>query len=171
MERPLLPTAALLVVLPVVAASAPVYRCQQGDTTVFSDKPCAPNAQPVQLPPAVVIPAGPRADLLEAARQREQREQQGTQTLRQAEGEWQAQHAQAKADAERLQRARAQGVVVEGMSPADVRRIHGEPTVTSRNQKGKTDRETWSYLLDDARVTVIFVDGKVSSTRSRESKR
>lgn len=164
---PLLP----VLLLPVAVTAGEIYRCPQDGSVVYSDRPCAPGAQPMALPPAVVIPAGPSDDLLDQARQREQRDRQRTASVRDAEAQWQAQHAQEKADAERVQRARAQAQVVQGMTPADVRRIHGEPTVISRNRKAEgAPRETWSYLLEDGRVTVVFVDGKVSSVRSSQTR-
>lgn len=165
---PLLIAALLLPLLAAAPASAQVYRCQQGDTTVFSDKPCAPGARTVEVPPAIVIPSGPRVDLIEEGRKREQRESQASSAQRKAEEEWQAQHAQSRAAEERIHRGRAEGKVVEGMSPADVRRIHGEPTVVSRNQRGEANRETWGYLLDRTRMTVVFTDDKVSSVSTRE---
>lgn len=170
-DRRLMLTAAALAVLPLAAVPAQVYRCQADGVVVFSDKPCAPGAQPVEVPKATVIPAQKGDDLLAEARKREARERQQADTRRKAEAEWQARYAQDKAEAERVQRGRAQGIVVEGMTPADVRRIHGEPTIVSRNQKGQADRETWSYLLDDARVTVVFSEGKVSSVKTREMRR
>lgn len=161
----------MILLLPCAGDAGTVYRCQQDGATVFSDRPCAPGAQPMALPEAVVIPAGPRTDLLEAARQREQRERERGDQRREAEAQWQAQHAQEQAQIERVQRGRAQAQVVEGMTPADVRRIHGEPTVISRDARGRSNRETWSYVLDEGRVTVVFVDGRVASLRSRETRR
>jgi len=153
-------------------AQAQVYRCQKDSVTVYSDKPCAADAKPTQLPPAVVIPAGPRSDLLQEAEQREQRAAKITQATKEAEAVWQDKHASEKAEAERLRSARVSGVVVEGMTTADVRHLHGEPMLVSHSTNNKGVRETWSYAEQDGkRLHVTFTDGRVSAVRVRESKK
>ncbi len=153
-------------------AQAQVYRCEKDKVIVYSDKPCAADAKPTQLPPAVVIPAGPTSDLLREAELREQKAAEAAQAARQAEAAWQDKHATEKAEAERLRAARVSGVVVEGMSTADVRHMHGEPMLVSHSTSGKGVRETWSYAEQDGkRLHVTFTDGRVSAVRVRENKK
>ena len=171
LARPLLPAALLIAVLPE-CLHAQIYRCEKDSVTVYSDKPCAPDAKPAKLPPAVVIPAGEKADLLRDAELREQRESKAEQRADKAEVEWQQSHAAGKADAERIREARVSREVVKGMTPADVRRVLGEPTLVSNNTSGKTPRETWSYAeRDNKRVHVTFTEGVVSAVRVRETKK
>ncbi len=155
-----------------LGAHAQVYRCEKDAVTVYSDKPCAADAKPAQLPPAVVIPAGPTSDLLREAELREQRAAASTEAARKAEAVWQDKHAAEKAEAERLRSARVSGVVVEGMTTADVRHLHGEPMLVSHSTTSKGMRETWSYAEQDGkRLHVTFTDGRVSAVRVRENKK
>lgn len=150
------------------SVGAQVYRCEQDGVVRYTDKPCSNKARPVDLPDPVVIPAGPKADLLgEAKRRREA----GTRARDEADAEWVAEHEKRKAEAERLRSGRITRTVVEGMSADDVRRIHGEPAVVSKRESKSGIRETWSYALDgDRRLHVTFSEGRVSSVRMREPK-
>lgn len=149
-------------------AQAQIYRCAKDGVTVFSDKPCGADAKPAQLPPAVVIPAGPRIDLLREAEQREQREGKVQEKAARAEQVWQDNHAAEQAEAERIREARVGREVVDGMTPADVRRVLGEPMLVSQNGA----RETWSYAeREGKRIHVTFIDGRVSGVRTRENKK
>ncbi len=150
-------------------AAAQVYRCEQDGVVRYSDKPCSAQARPVELPPAIVVPAGPQADLLGQAEQRKQARRKARDA---ADAEWVQAHEARKAEEERLRSGRVTRTVVEGMAPDDVRRIHGEPTVVSTSQTAKGVREIWSYVLDGgARVHVTFTNGRVSGVRTREDQR
>lgn len=150
-------------------ASAQVYRCEQDGVVRYADKPCERGARPVELPPAIVVPAGPQADLLEQADQRKRALREARDS---ADAEWLDEYGQRKAEEERLRSGRITRTVVEGMSADDVRRIHGEPAVVSRSQTAKGPRETWSYAIEDGkRLHVTFTDGRVSGVRTRENKR
>lgn len=156
----------LIVSAPVLAE---VYRCERDGVVRYTDKPCEPAAKPIELRDPIVVPAGPSADLSGAAEQR--REAQRSERDK-ADAAWVESYAARKEAEDAVRAGRVTATVVEGMSPADVRRIHGEPTVMSRNRGGKADRETWSYSLDDGRrLHVTFTDGHVSSVRSREEKK
>ncbi|MEW6166248.1 MAG: DUF4124 domain-containing protein [Pseudomonadota bacterium] len=152
------------------AARAEVYRCRDDDGVVrYTDKPCSTAARPIDLPDPIVVPAGPTADLLGEAQQREDTKRAARD---EADAEWIEQHAARKAEEERLRNARVTATVVEGMTPADVRRIHGDPLVVSESRSAKGVRETWSYTLEDKRrLHVTFTDGRVSSVRTRKEKK
>lgn len=62
--------AGLLFAQVTLAGEATVYRCEDGDTVVFSDTPCSPDAEPQALPEAisVVAPADDLAAIAEANR-------------------------------------------------------------------------------------------------------
>lgn len=156
--------------LPGGNAAAQVYRCEQDGVVRYTDKPCSSKSRPVDLPDPIVVPAGPKADLLGDARRKRQA---GREARDQADAEWVAGHEARKADEERLRTARITRTVVEGMSADDVRRIHGEPAVVSKRETKSGTRETWSYALDgDRRLHVGFDgEGRVSSVRMREPKR
>lgn len=154
-------------------ASAPVladvYRCERDGVVRYTDKPCDPAARPIELREPIVVPAGQSADFSGAAQQR--RESQRSERDK-ADAAWVETYAARKEAEEAVRAGRVTATVVEGMSPADVRRIHGEPAVVSRSRGGKTDRETWSYSLDNGkRLHVTFTDGHVSAVRSREEKK
>jgi hypothetical protein len=151
------------------SAAAQVYRCEQDGVVRYTDKPCSSKARPIDLPDPIVMPAGPKADLLGDARRRREA---GREARDEADAAFVEAHEARKAEEERLRDARISRTVVEGMSGDDVRRIHGEPAVVSKRESGSGSRETWSYALDgDRRLHVTFSEGRVSSVRMREPKR
>lgn len=161
--------ALLLLACTVELVQAQVYRCERDGVIRYSDKPCEQNARPVQLPEPIVVPAGPQADLLGEARHRDA-ERRTARDLDDAA--WLKVYEARKAEEDRLRSGRVTGTVVEGMAPADVRRIHGEPAVVSSAKGKKGARETWSYVLGDGRrLHVTFIEGRVSDVRTREEKR
>ncbi len=161
--------AAMLGPVTMLAHADPIYRCRSGDVLVYSDKPCARGAKPADLPDAIVVPAGPKLDLLEQADAKREQERRDRDA---ADAQWNAQHQARKAEAERIREGRIKGVVVEGMTEMQVRHLHGEPAVTSSSRRAGKARETWSYVLDDgSRLHVTFEDGRVVSTRSKREKR
>ncbi|MFP5306421.1 MAG: DUF4124 domain-containing protein, partial [Gammaproteobacteria bacterium] len=124
-------------------AQAEVYRCSDsGGVVRYTDKPCGTAAQPIDLPDPIVVPAGPTADLIGEAKERKDTKRAARD---EADAEWIEQHEARKAEEERLRNARVTATVVEGMTPADVRRIHGDPLVVSESRSAKGVRETWSY--------------------------
>lgn len=150
-------------------AHAEVYRCEQNGVVRYTDKPCNPRAQALDLPEPIVLPAGPKVDLLGEASKRKQKQREARD---ETDAQWLEEHEARKADEERLRSARIDGEVVEGMKEADVRRLHGEPAVVSRSSGKNGDRETWSYVLGDGRrMHVTFVDGQVSTVRTRMEKK
>lgn len=161
--------AAILAAAALPVAGAEVYRCESDGVIRFSDRPCGKAAQTVNIKEPIVLPAGPKADLLEQA---ERRTQEDREARDQADAAWLELHEAQKADDERLRSARIHNEVAVGMSQADVRRMRGEPAVMSRGSSSSGDRETWSYVLDSGeRLHVTFVDGRVKSVRTRKDKK
>ncbi|HEY1076869.1 MAG TPA: hypothetical protein VGE51_09285 [Fontimonas sp.] len=150
-------------------SAAAVYRCERDGTVIYADKPCAANAKPADLPTAIVVPAGPAADLLKQA---EEREAKARAARDKASAEWLESHEAGKAEAERIRDGRVADEIVEGMSESDVRRMRGEPAVVSRSRGKSGPSETWSYVLDDgSRLHVTLVQGKVTAVRTRKEKK
>lgn len=149
----------LVLALLQVPAAAEVYRCTRDGQTVFTDSPCG-ETPPLALPPPVVIqPVDP--DLV---RDHDQRRTQARKARDAADAEWLEQHAARRECEERIRRARADGHVTAGMSPADVRFVWGDPEAV---QKGE-DGERWRYRLNSGdRATVVFREGVVSQVQER----
>ncbi|MES0872451.1 DUF4124 domain-containing protein [Sinimarinibacterium thermocellulolyticum] len=168
---PSLRTAAIVGALLFCAqAAAQVYRCEQDGVVRYTDKPCGPKAQPLDLPDPIIVPAGTKADLLGEAERRRKAQRAARD---EADAAWVKAHEARKAEEERVRSGRITRTVVEGMSAGDVRRIHGEPAVVSRRESASGTHETWSYALEGGRrLHVTFDDdGRVSSVRTREPKR
>ncbi|WP_169577719.1 DUF4124 domain-containing protein [Sinimarinibacterium sp. CAU 1509] len=156
---------------PVARAADEVYRCQVDGATVFSDKPCGDSAERIDVPPPMILPppSGPKVDLLGEA---ERRDQRAAERKAKADAEWTADYQARKEQEEKLRAARIADEIVTGMTPEDVRRMRGDPITVATSQSGKSQRMTWSYLLDDgSRLHVKFTDGVVSSTSLRQEKK
>ncbi len=151
------------------ASTAAVYRCERDGTVIYADKPCAAGAKPAELPAAIVVPAGPSADLLKMAEERAAKSRAGRDK---ANAEWLKTHEAGKAEAEQIREGRIADEIVEGMSASDVRRMRGEPAVVSKASGKSGPSETWSYVLDDgSRLHVTLVQGKVTAVRTRKEKK
>ncbi len=151
------------------SASAQIYRCEGAAGVRFTDQPCAAPTPPVEVPAPIVVPAGPAADLAGEADARRERQRRARD---QADAQWAEAHAARKAAEERVRAGRIAGEVVQGMSAADVRRIHGEPATISTHSGSKGVRQSWSYVLADGRrMQVTFSDGRVSDVRTRKEKK
>jgi hypothetical protein len=150
-------------------AADEIYRCQVDGATVFSDKPCGAAAERIDVPPPMIMPAGPKVDLLGEA---ERRDQRAAERKAKADAEWNAEYEARKAHEEKIRAARIADAIVTGMTPDEVRRLRGDPVTVATSQGGKSQRMTWSYLLDDgSRLHVKFTDGVVSSTSLRQEKK
>ena len=163
--------AALVLMVLAPGARAEVFRCQKDGTTVFSDKPCADDAQTyAPKHPLVVVPGDGRAPDL--AKQYDQRQQKETQARDQADRAWNKDYQARKAQDERLSRARAQGRVTAGMDASEVRNKLGEPLFTSHNENAGVTREAWTYKNHDGSRTVVrFKNGVVTETSTAKGRR
>jgi hypothetical protein len=159
-------TALALTLLPL-CATAQVFRCQKDGTTVFSDKPCAEDAQtyaPTQ--PLVVVPSDTRA--ADMAKQYDQRNAKDAQSRDKANEVWSKDHQAQKKQEEAFRDARMKRKAAVGMSQQQVRDLLGEPQITSRNENLGVVREGWTYKnRDGSRTIVYFKDGVVSKITSR----
>ncbi|MGH8462056.1 MAG: DUF4124 domain-containing protein [Stenotrophobium sp.] len=164
---PIIVALALLLLAP--ATQAEVYRCQKDGVTVFSDKPCAANAeayrpaQPLQVIPHDEVPDLTRPLGSKLEQQRKARDQDYAKSNK----AYQAQ----KDDDERLRAATAQRRVAAGMSAAQVRSIMGEPLGQRRQTRKGRVTEVWTYQLDDgSRLAVSLHDGKVVSLYEKKGR-
>ena len=60
------------------------------------------------------------------------------------------------------------------MKPSSARCGFSQRSSLPRSRSDRSSavaRETWRYLLDDGRVTVVFAEGKVVSVQSQQTKR
>lgn len=150
----------LLLCLPLGTQAATIYRCQQGASSQYSDKPCASSAEIIRLPnqpeSESATPESPRA-LEQLADQRLQAERQAAQTQRQ-------QNQKAWAEAERLQRLQRERRVGRGMEQSAVRRMRGSPDEVRVGSDHQGEWELWLYRRDRLHTDQIrFRDGKVVS--------
>ncbi|TXH04219.1 MAG: DUF4124 domain-containing protein [Nevskiaceae bacterium] len=161
---------ALMLVGLAPAAWAEVFRCVKDGTTVFSDKPCAADAQAyTPKEPLTVVPAGgPAPDL---AKQFDRSVEAGKAARDKADAAWNKDYQARKATEGRVAKARIEGRATVGMSAADVRNLLGEPYFTSHNENRGVVREGWTYRnRDGSRTVVRFKDGvvtEVTTTRGR----
>lgn len=125
------------------AAAAPIYRCTQGETTVFSDTPCSESAQLHQTQGVSVIRAAENLDEIAASNRAflEQRRQQLAQQRERA--------AQRRLEAQKMQQ----------------RRERAEETTRYRTVVGQLDRR--QFGADGARQ----VDRRTQAQRDRPADR
>lgn len=149
-------------------ARAEMYRCEQDGRIVFTDHPCAAGAQPHEPSRATVVSPGKGSDL---AREYDERLSRQTENRDEADAEWLERHESEKADAARIRKALVENKVVGGMTPAQVRRVLGDPDDVARNVSGGKETERWTYRDGKARRTVNFKDGRVSQSSEKSSKK
>lgn len=157
-----------LALLPLGAGADEMFRCEKDGTIVFSDKPCAANAEAYKPKPIQVMPAAKAPDL---AKQYDERMARQTGDRDQANEAWNKEHQEKKQQQDRVRDARVGRKVVAGMSQQEVLDMLGKPQVTSHNENLGVVREGWTYKRPDgSRDIVYFKDGIVSSTASRSGK-
>ncbi|MGH8541105.1 MAG: DUF4124 domain-containing protein [Stenotrophobium sp.] len=162
-------TAALALLLLAQAAQAELYRCQQGGTTVFSDKPCAKDAQPYQ--PEHPIQVVPHIQAPDLAKKYDEDVQRGKKDRDQADSKWNKDYQTRKEQEQRLKQAHAKRKVVAGMTAREVRSLLGEPVNTNRSESAKGVKESWTYMDNGARLTVSFKDGVVTGTTHHKGRK
>ena len=160
--------ATLFLALFPLGANAEVFRCQKDGTTVFSDKPCADDAQAYNPKPIQIVPSVKAPDL---AKQYDQRVTKEIKVRDQANESWNKEYQEQKKQDETIRDARIDGKVVSGMSQEQVRSMLGKPQVTSHNENLGVVREGWTYKNPDgSRTLVYFKDGLVTGTSSKKGK-
>ncbi|MFN2348660.1 MAG: DUF4124 domain-containing protein [Thioalkalivibrio sp.] len=149
----------LLIALTVsTTAHAQVYRCEVNGQTVFSQAPCAPDAETIQTAPPrrSTAPRGLRPGERDALRQQSNRVER--------ERARAAEHHEAERERQRIDSALRSRQVVPGMTPDQVRRAWGAPVRINRTDSQRSYREQWVYEReDDRRNYVHFRDGLVTS--------
>ena len=154
--------AGLALLMIASAAQADVYQCQKDGVTVFSDKPCAADAQTYH--PAHPVQVIPHVDAPDLAKQYDDKVQQGRKARDQAYAQSNSEYQAQKDEDERLHSAMVQGKVVVGMSAAQVRTLMGTPLGTRRQARKGSVTEVWTYQQKDgSRLAVSLKDGKVVS--------
>lgn len=142
----------------VPAVHAAVYHCVRDGRQVYTDTPCTPASSPAQLPQLNrADPATGSGGLAtqfdrDAARAHQQRDRD--------DAAWLKAYQAKKARDAAIRKGLAEGRVVEGMTPADVERVLGEPESVV-DDAGVPRR--WNYRNGRVRKTVTFKDGHVSS--------
>ena len=163
-----LPALSLILVLLPFGAQAELFRCQKDGTAVFSDKPCADDAQAYTPKPIQVMPSTKAADL---AKQRDQRIAKEAKDRDQANEAWNKDHQEKKQQEETIRDARIARKVVAGMTQQQVRDMLGNPQVTSHNENLGVVREGWTYKNPDgSRDIVYFKNGVVTDTSRKSGK-
>ncbi len=160
----------LLAVVALPLLADPVYKCEQDGKITYTDRPCASDAQPHALPPAIVIER-PAQSEQELARQHDARIQRETASRDQADAEWVRNHEAKKDHEQRVRDAIIQRQVIKGMSADEVRRSLGEPERISRSESHGSPKETWTYAGNGESRTVNFKNGEVSSVSRRQGKK
>jgi hypothetical protein len=147
-------------------AHAAVYKCEINGKIEFSDRPCAPNAAPVNLDVA-------RPNEADAARAQERARENVEQAdaLRQREA---LEQEKARAESNiRLLELQRQGVLKElawkkkiaiGMTEDQVEKAWGKPTKINRTVSSSTVNEQWVYRRGDAYAQYVYLkNGVVTS--------
>lgn len=132
---------AAVCVLFVGSASAGVFRCQVNGETVYSDKPCADDAEEVRVhrSPDMSAPSGLRPGEV------------------------------AEYERIRLEELVARRRVAVGMTPDQVTRSWGTPNHVNRTVTALGVREQWVYDRGRTRAQYVYItDGKVSSLSDSE---
>ena len=146
-----------------LSARAEVYRCTVNGAVVFTDQPCI-GATPLALPPPTVIAPEDSA----AARAYDRRVEAGRKARDQADEAWTEAYRERRETEARNRTARVAGIVIEGMSPDDVRQVLGSPDEV----RGGGSGQQWVYRpAGGIGRTITFRDGAVAAIRERESRR
>lgn len=146
--------------------AAPVFKCEADGKVTYTDRPCAPEAQPHALPQAIVVEPPARSER-ELARQHDARIQREAGTRDQADAEWLKNHRVRKDREERVRNAIIRKEAIKGMSAEEVRRALGEPEKIARSESHGSPKETWTYAGEGESRTVNFKNGEVSSVSKR----
>jgi hypothetical protein len=146
--------------------ATPVYRCEQEGVVTFTDRPCAAQAPPHDLPQAVII-GSPTAVERDLARRHDERIRKGKAVRDREDARWLKEY-QAREDREqRVRDAILAREVIRGMTADEVHRALGRPDRVARSQTHGTPKETWTWRDERGTRTVNFKDGEVTSTSLR----
>lgn len=153
-----------LLLLPL-AASAEVYRCEAPDGRVtYTDRPCATDSAPADLPPLNVTPSGKSANL---AVEHDRRVQEGKQKRDAADAKFVKEQGEKQARDKQIRQAIIDRRAVSGMTVSELDSALGAPDQRS----GENGNERWTYDENDHRLTVTVKDGRVTSISKKENRK
>jgi hypothetical protein len=154
-----------------VSTAAPtVYKCEEGGTITYTDRPCSPSAAPHELPMAIVAQP-PSATERALAREHDARIARDLEARDRADDQWLGHHAERQNRAEKVRKAIIARRVIRGMTVDEVRQALGDPEQVSGGESFGTDKQTWTYKLGGETRVVNFKDGEVLSTSTRRASR
>ncbi len=161
----------VMALLAMPASADSVYKCEKDGKIVYTDQPCSRQAQPHELPDAIVI-TPPAQSERELARQHDARIARVRSARNQADAKWLKDHEAKKDYEQRVRTAIIEHEIIKGMSADDVRRAAGEPDKVTRSESHGSPKESWTYTSGGETRTVNFKNGEVSSiTKRRKGKK
>jgi len=146
------------------AARAEVYRCTENGKVTYTDRPCAANATPAELPPLNVTEHGKSADL---AAQHDRELQDGRKRRDAADAKFLKEEGEKQARAKRIRQAIIDHRAVAGMTPNELDSALGAPDQRS----GDNGNESWTYHEDGYRLTVTLRKGLVTAISKQENRK
>jgi hypothetical protein len=155
--------------LALAAGAEPVYKCEKDGKFVYTDQPCAPDAQPHALPSAIVVKPSGKSER-ELAKQHDARIRRDRAQRDKSDAAWVKEHESRKDREARVREAIIEHRAIKGMSADEVRQALGEPDKVSRSESYGSDKETWTYREDGATRSVNFKNGEVSSIGARKDR-
>lgn len=154
----------LAVLLLPVAARAEVYRCVQDGQVTYTDRPCAKDATPAELPPLNVAAPGKAADL---AAEHDRAVQAGKQKRDAADAKFVQEQGEKQARAKQVRQAILDHRALTGMTASELDSALGAPDQRS----GENGNERWTYHENDHRLTVTLRDGRVTGISKKENRK
>lgn len=154
----------LTVLLVPVAATAEVYRCEQDGRVTYTDRPCAADARPADLPPLNVTAPGKSADL---AGEYDRRLKDGKSRRDAADAKFVKQQGEKQVRDRQIRQAIIDRRAVRGMTAGELDSALGAPDQRS----GENGNERWTYDENDHRLTVTLREGRVTSVSKTENRK
>jgi hypothetical protein len=151
-------------------AGPAIYKCHDGPSITYTDRPCHPDSAAAELPSLVVTAPPGRAER-ELARAHQERIAREAAERDRRDAEWVKQHNGRRDREERVRRAIVEGRVIKGMTMDEVRRALGEPDQVATGESYGTAKETWTYTRHGETRTVNFKNREVISSGSRRKGR
>ena len=167
--KPLMVVAVLAYVLSGSAGAEPVFKCEEKGKITYTDRPCAPDARPAELP-GLIVTSPPTRSQQELARAHEARMERLRAERDRDDAEWLKQHASREDREARVRKAILEHRVIKSMTMEEVKRALGEPDRVDSGDSYGTDKATWIYADGGQRRTVNFKNGEVTTT-SRKGQR
>jgi hypothetical protein len=155
---------------PLSATGPVIYKCLEGASVTYTDRPCHPQARAAELPPLVVTAPPGRAER-ELARAHQDRIARDAAERDRRDADWVKQHNGRRDREERVRRAIVEQRVIKGMTMDEVRRALGEPDQVATGESYGTAKETWTYTRHGETRTVNFKNAEVISSGGKRKGR